>query len=81
MSGVKSHIFVLQSGGASCGRQGSSEAGVISHSQNEDFSTFQISELSGLQFTCLNLRISRKCGFVLLMQSEFMGFDRKNMIT
>ena len=54
-------------------RQGSSEAGVISHSQNEDFSTFQISELSGLQFTSLNLRISRKYGFALFMQSEFKG--------
>ena len=39
--------------------QGSSEAEVISHSQNEDFSTFQISELSGFQITSLNLRISR----------------------
>ena len=46
--------------------QGCSEAGVISHCQNEDFSTFQISELSGLQFTSLNLRISRKYGFVLM---------------
>ena len=61
--------------------QGSSEAGVISHSQNEDFSTFQISKLSGLQFTSLNLRISHKYGFRVVTQSQIQfGTDSENSI-
>ena len=67
--------------GCRCRCQGSSEAGVISQSQNEDFSTFQISELRGLQLTSLNLRISRKYGFrvVTLSQIQF-GTDSENSI-
>ena len=61
--------------------QGSREAGVISHSQNEDFSTFQISKLSGLQFTSLNLRISHKYGFRVVTQSQIQfGTDSENSI-